>query len=179
MEIHSYFSLAPRPVSLVQSCKRSYQYWGPRFGTDGPHDKTMEKMRALRSMALTCTYFTDRALDELWAAPPGGLYTVCGLISTFRSSLQRIPMEPEDSTLIIPNLRPAHDLHTYVCPLMTCRGTQLTAISFSLCKDKFLHRNGSGLSNMPRVSARSDMKRVQHCIPLTQFIRRCYLQFSN
>ena len=41
-----------------------------------------ENRKTLLNSALTCKTFSETALDELWAAPRGGLYAVLRLLST-------------------------------------------------------------------------------------------------
>lgn len=92
-EIFGHLSLIQKPFTF-DTALRPHWYWRPRerlWSVKGPmtefpaakDDETSVRRRALHSLALTCRSFSERALDELWAAPQGGLYTALGLLSGF------------------------------------------------------------------------------------------------
>ena len=86
-EIVRHLSISPIPVRLQVSTNRRHQFWKKNDsnrldGCSENHGETTA-LKALRCLALTCKAFCDLALDELWAAPPGGLYTVLSLLSNF------------------------------------------------------------------------------------------------
>ena len=88
-EIFIHLSTAP-PKGLstpLASSLRPQEYWckeSLRYTVLGCKAVTIESIHALRSLSLTCKAFSEPALDELWAAPPGGLYTLLGLLSNLK-----------------------------------------------------------------------------------------------
>ena len=61
------------------------RFWSPGFREQYWYGETDAKARrvALARLARTCRAFSEHALNVLWAAPPGGLYTVLSLLSAF------------------------------------------------------------------------------------------------
>ena len=82
-EICSHICLAPNPTTL-ESALRPYDYWSPGTRLRGCDKALADAFHTLRNLAVTCKTFSGPALDELWAAPPGGLYTVLGLLPSFK-----------------------------------------------------------------------------------------------
>ena len=89
-EIVQQFSLVRRPYDV--SITRSAAYWGPphpviddnQFNWERSYTHPMEQeRRMLASLSLTCRALSELALDELWAAPCGGLYTLLRLFPAF------------------------------------------------------------------------------------------------
>ena len=89
IEIFGHFSLIQRPPTL-ESTLRTYQYWrpvatSPEFYShcSWAEDDTAVNRQTLHSLALTCKAFSQHALNELWTAPLGGLYSLLSLLSSF------------------------------------------------------------------------------------------------
>ena len=86
VEAFRHFSII-NPV--VPSSRRHHQYWGPNRiypRTEEEREDTRvinEKRRTLLAAALTCKTLSEIALDELWAAPRGGLYAFLRLLSVY------------------------------------------------------------------------------------------------
>ena len=74
---------------VVPSSRRHHQYWGPNRiypRTEEEREDTRvinEKRRTLLAAALTCKTLSEIALDELWAAPRGGMYAFLRLLSVY------------------------------------------------------------------------------------------------
>ena len=84
-----------KPFDIPQSeqlTPRPYAYWGPSVRREVLHrqypekeaNEERERRGALFNAALVCKTFSEIALDELWAAPLGGLYTVLSLLSNVK-----------------------------------------------------------------------------------------------
>ena len=75
LRIFSNLTLA-KPAMITS--RRPHNFWGPDTRRK---DDDYETRTTLLSAALACKTLSDIALDELWAAPRGGLYTVLRLLS--------------------------------------------------------------------------------------------------
>ena len=89
-EIVQQFALVRRPYDVKFT--RSNAFWGPPHPVIGDSIFTWERSythpmeeerKTLASLSLTCRAFSEPALDELWAAPFGGLYVLLRLFSAF------------------------------------------------------------------------------------------------
>ena len=95
VEILEHLALIQRPPKL-DSALRTSRYWRPPatspelFTSCAEDDIAICKRHALHSLALTCKAFSAHALNELWAAPLGGLYSVLKLFSSFIAKDGRI-----------------------------------------------------------------------------------------
>ena len=67
-------------------------YWKPRRQTFAPSpvvdvpepdDEILASIHTLHSLSVSCRSLSERALDELWASPQGGLYSIFSLFSSF------------------------------------------------------------------------------------------------
>ena len=88
-EIFTHLSTAPLRghSTTIASTLRPQEYWceeSLRSTVARCQWVTISSIHALRSLSLTCKAFSEPALDELWAAPPGGLYTLLRLLSNFK-----------------------------------------------------------------------------------------------
>ena len=83
-EIFRHFSIT-KP--FITASGRHHRYWGPcpidSLVLDCKREalEVDEKRKTLINAALVCKAFADVALNELWAAPRGGLYAVLNLLS--------------------------------------------------------------------------------------------------
>ena len=94
VEIFNYLSISEN-TPTISSAARPCEYWAPRNRRiklqRGPVQESVHRdhvtiqRQTLYSLALTCSAFSELALDHLWAAPAGGLYTVFGLLSGFKA----------------------------------------------------------------------------------------------
>ena len=88
-EIFTHLSTAPLRghSTTIASTLRPQEYWceeSLRSTVARCQWVTISSIHALWSLSLTCKAFSEPALDELWAAPPGGLYTLLRLLSNFK-----------------------------------------------------------------------------------------------
>ena len=92
LEIVRCFSLMEPPYD--SHARRDNRYWGPPQPEQDENKKDNDsflgadgtdwvKRRTLARLALTCKAFSEPALDELWAIPRGGLYSLLHLFSVF------------------------------------------------------------------------------------------------
>ena len=120
-EIFSHLSVVDRP--LTTESRRPSSYWAPRARSYGdsnayPHLDRLKQAEAryesplsaneeasirlrrstLASAALVCKTFADIALAELWAAPPGGLYSILGVLPAFKSRAVHVPNDSGDGS---------------------------------------------------------------------------------
>lgn len=81
-EIFKHLSIT-KPFDITS--RRTYRYWGPQPIDPWMNDKEIaalnEGRKTLLSAALSCKMISSIALDELWAAPRGGLYALLSLLS--------------------------------------------------------------------------------------------------
>ena len=96
VEIFRQLSLVQNPPTI--SSARPHEYWAPginrkvqaSYVAENDENESYEdpettaRRKTLYSLARTCKMFSDPALDQLWAAPAGGLYTVLGLLPSIK-----------------------------------------------------------------------------------------------
>ena len=94
IEIFSHLSVVEHPTTF-STATRTYHYWAPRdkemarimrnytIESGMNSDEIATRRKALYGLAVSCKAFSEHALDQLWAAPAGGLYTVFSLLSGF------------------------------------------------------------------------------------------------
>ena len=111
-EIFTHLSTAPlRGRSTLVSTLRPHEYWcegSLRSIVPRCDVVTVRSVCALRNLALTCKVFSEPALNELWAAPPGGLYTLLGLLSNFKLFFPEHPYAFDTEVHYVSSLTPLY-----------------------------------------------------------------------